>query len=195
MRSTRPHPGAEELAAVARDVRGADPYAPLRRATVEHRRAHGCSAYAFDDGRILVALAHRLEPARVLELGTAVGYTACCWADAGASVDTVEGDAEHVRLARANLVTAGASDRVTVHEGRFEQVLPGLAGPYDVVFFDGYAPSPDLLEAMRARLARPGLLVTANLHLAGGDIGRVLRGWDDARTLAVDDDVALTVVG
>jgi predicted O-methyltransferase YrrM len=141
-----------------------------------------------------MAVARASGAARVLELGTALGYTACCWADAGALVDTVEGDPTHADLAEANVSRMGASDRVTVHRGDFADVVRRLPGPYDVVFFDGNAPDLDLLGAMRERLAPSGLLVTTNLHFAGERFRRHLATLDHGETVFLDADTALTLL-
>ncbi len=108
---------------------------------------------------------------RILELGTALGYTACWFAygSAAAAVDSIERDAEHVRLARANIGARGFADRITVHQGDFDAVLPTLAPGYDIAFFDGYAPSPGRLRQLEQMLRPGGMLISANLALAGDD--------------------------
>ena len=50
----------------------------LQAETRVHRRNHGCDAYTFEDGAGLLALARREGAAHILELGTAIGYTAQC---------------------------------------------------------------------------------------------------------------------
>jgi predicted O-methyltransferase YrrM len=173
---------------------GRDPYRAIRAATATHRAEHGCTAYPFSDGRTLTAVARAAGAARVLELGTALGYTACCWAGSGAVVDTVEGDPTHADHAEANVSRMGLSRRVTVHRGDFADVVRRLDGPYDIVFFDGNAPDLDLLEAMRERLAPSGLLVTTNLHFAGERVRRHLATLHGGETVFLDPDTALTLV-
>lgn len=147
-----------------------DPFAPIRAATDRHRARHGCRAYPFSEGPLLGVLAAAVGAKRILELGTALGYTAL-WLAHGApaaQIDTVERDAEHVRLAREHFAAGGADARITVHEGDFAAVLPTLAPGYDLGFFDGFAPGLDHLAAFR-RLLRPGgLLVSTNLDLGRG---------------------------
>ena len=138
--------------------------------TQRHRRSHGCDAYTFADGPGLLKLAAAELPVRVLELGTAVGYTACILASATPSttVDTVERDELHVSLARENLRSADLQDRVTVHRGDFSAVIAGLDGDYDLAFFAGLSPTPGLVDHLRALLKPGGVLVCANLALAQG---------------------------
>ena len=169
-----------------------DPFAQVRSATLTHRARHGCGAWPYGNGALLAALAAAADARRVLELGTALGYTALSFAHGApkAKVDTVERDPEHVRLARANVAAAGMDERVTVHEGEFGAVLLTLAPPYDLAFFDGHTPVPRLHEELR-RLLRPrGLLITANLN-HGGTAEAVCEALLDPRswlTAFLDED-------
>jgi predicted O-methyltransferase YrrM len=144
----------------------ADPFAKVRAATDAHRASHGCGAYPYDNGPLLAAIAAAANARRILELGTALGYTALSFASGApdATVDTVEHDPEHVQLARDNIAAAGLDHRITVHEGDFATVLPTLDPGYDVAFFDGQAPSPALHKALRGLLRTGGTLITANLN-------------------------------
>ena len=82
-----------------------------------HRQSHGCWAYPFGDGPTLGVLAAATGAERILELGTALGYTACWFAHGspGARIDTIERDAKHVCMARANIAERGFADRIEVH--------------------------------------------------------------------------------
>jgi predicted O-methyltransferase YrrM len=169
-----------------------DPFARVRGATLAHRTKHGCGAWPYGNGPLLSAIAAAANARRILELGTALGYTSLSFAHGApqASVDTVERDAEHVRLARANIAAAGIDDRVAVHHGDFADVLPTLQGPYDLAFFDGHTPVPKL-HAELHRLLRPrGVLVTANLN-HGGTADTVCEALLDRKvwlTAFVDED-------
>jgi predicted O-methyltransferase YrrM len=161
----------------------ADPFADLHALTRAHRVEHLCGAHTFMDGPGLVALVRELRPARVLELGCALGYTACCLSEGGPQtiVDTIEGDESHVALARASIARRGLGERVIVHHGWFEEVLARLPGPYDLAFFDGFAPSSEVVSAIGARLAASGVLVCANLGLAeGAEHERLMAALGDA---------------
>jgi len=143
-----------------------DPFAKVRAATDAHRAQHGCSTYPYDNGPLLAALAAAADARRILELGTALGYTALSFASGApdATVDTIERDPEHVRLARDNIAAAAMDHRITVHEGDFAGVLPTLDPGYDVAFFDGQAPTPALHKTLRGLLRTGGTLITANLN-------------------------------
>ena len=73
---------AEGLAMAAARKLSPIPSPPLREATLKHRAVHGCSAYPYDNGALLGALAAAANARRVLELGTALGYTALWFARA-----------------------------------------------------------------------------------------------------------------
>jgi predicted O-methyltransferase YrrM len=146
-----------------------DPFAKIRNATNSHRAQHGCSAFPYSNGPLLAALAGAANARRILELGTALGYTALSFASGApdATVDTIERDPEHVQLARENIAAAGLDHRITVHDGEFASVLPTLDPGYDVAFFDGGTPAPGLHKALRGLLRTGGTLITANLSHGG----------------------------
>ena len=154
----------------------ADPYVDVQQATRLHRQQHGCGAYTFEDGPGLLQLSARLQARRVLELGTALGYTACCMAHGSplAHIDTIEADEAHVALAREHIERHGLGERLVVHCGMFAQVLPTLKAGYDLIFFDGFAPGPQVIRRLRALLAERGVLVCSNLQLASGEDAREL---------------------
>lgn len=153
-----------------------DPYFDLQRATRIHRQQHGCGAYTFEDGPGLRELSARVQAKRVLELGTGLGYTACCMAHGSPSalIDTIEGDETHVALALEQIERYGLGERIVVHHGPFDLVLATLTTGYDLIFFDGFAPSPKVIWRLRELLTDKGLLVCSNLQLASGYEAREL---------------------
>ncbi len=159
---------------MARPAFPADPFADVRAATDAHRAEHGCGAYPYNNGPLLGALAAATQARRILELGTALGYTALWFAHGApdAVVDTIEADAEHVRLARAHVETYGLAGHVVVHHGDFARVLRRLDPGYDIAFFDGFTPMPPILTALRRLLRQRGLLISANLTHAGSEAYR-----------------------
>jgi predicted O-methyltransferase YrrM len=173
-------------------VAAVDPFAKIRAATDIHRVRHDCGAYPYDNGPLLAALAAAAGARRILELGTALGYTALSFASGApdATVDTIERDPEHVLLARDNIAAAAMDHRITVHEGDFASVLPTLDPGYDLAFFDGHTPVPALHKTLRGLLRTGGTLITANLN-HGGTADAVRKALFDRKTwrsALIDDD-------
>jgi predicted O-methyltransferase YrrM len=148
----------------------ADPFAHVQSATRQHLIEHGCGAYTFEDGLALIRLAQERQPKRVLELGTGLGYTACCLAygSPDSRVDTIEGDREHVELAREQIEKCDLGERIFVHQGEFDTVLKTLQPGYDLAFFDGFEPTLETVMQMRELLVEGGLLICGNLQLSSG---------------------------
>src|SRR5690348_8065503 len=93
------------------------------------------------EGKLLELLLRLAGARKVVEVGTLVGYSAMHMARVlpeGGHLWSVEYEAKHAEVARANLARAGLGDRVTVHVGAGRDVLPTLAGhgPFDAVFID-----------------------------------------------------------
>jgi predicted O-methyltransferase YrrM len=118
-------------------------------------------------GELLFILATVMKAGRILELGTAIGYSTIHLARGlapGGRVVTLEQNPDLADRARVNLEKAGLSERVRIMEGVALELLGSLDGPFDLAFLDidkgGYAPA--LTEL--GRLLRPGgLLVTDNV--------------------------------
>jgi predicted O-methyltransferase YrrM len=124
-------------------------------------------------GALLRVLASAVGAARILEIGTAVGYSGLWLAGAlppAGMLLTMEIDPERARAARDNFARGGVADRVNVIVGDAQRMLAKVSGPFDLIFQDGnkqqYGPMLDRL----VDLLRPGgLLVTDNV-LWSGDV-------------------------
>ena len=80
-----------------------------------------------------------VRPMRILEVGTAVGYSALVMAQAmpeGARITTIENDEKRAEQARNHFRQAGMEGRVDLIEGDASQVLENLPGTYDLIFMD-----------------------------------------------------------
>ena len=124
-------------------------------------------------GALLRVMVLATRATRVLEIGTAIGYSGI-WMAAALPADgmfiTMEVDESRARTARDNFSRAGLADRVNVIVGDAQRMLHKIAGPFDLIFQDGdkkqYGPMLDTLVG----LLRPGgLLVTDNV-LWNGEI-------------------------
>lgn len=159
-------------------------------------------------GKLLHLLARIAGARRVLEIGTLGGYSTIWLARAlppGGEVITLEAEPAHAEVARANLARAGVADRVDVRVGRALDLLPEVAGPFDLVFIDADKESNTRYLDWAARLGRPGTVVVVDNIGRDGEITRddsgdpKVRGTRDGlRMLGEDprfDATALQTVG
>lgn len=119
---------------------------------------------------VLAALIRARKPERILEIGTAIGYSGSVMLllEPLARLVTIEIDGDRFVEAKANFAKLGLTDRVTAIEGDAAEVLPLLTGDFDFIFLDGpkgqYAAYlPFLIE----HLSQGGLLVADNVKLHG----------------------------
>ncbi len=122
-------------------------------------------------GALLRVLATAVGATRILEIGTAIGYSGIWLAGAlpaGGMLFTMEFDEERARQARENFARAGLSDRVSVIVGDAQRMLAKVAGPFDLIFQDGDKKMYEPMLDRFADLLRPGgLLVTDNVLWSG----------------------------
>jgi predicted O-methyltransferase YrrM len=118
-------------------------------------------------GALLRVLATSIGATRVLEIGTAIGYSGIWLAGAlppGGMLLTMEMSEERAREARENFARAGLAERVSVIVGDAQLKIAKVAGPFDLIFQDGdkklYEP---LLDRLVGLLRPGGLLVTDNV--------------------------------
>ena len=78
------------------------------------------------------------QPVRILEVGTAVGYSALLMTrvmPADAHITTIEKFEKRIPIAKANFAKAGAEDKITLLEGDAGEILASLTGEYEVRFY------------------------------------------------------------
>ena len=138
-----------------------DPFAAVSRACDAHRAGHGigCIAYPISYEKALFLSALAGGAGRVLEVGTALGYSTL-WLARGVGeagvVDTVEWDAGHAKLARQQFEKYEEGSRVRVHVGDAREVVPALEPGYGLAFLDvEWHVHRDLWPEV-GRLLRPG---------------------------------------
>lgn len=113
------------------------------------------------------------HPKRILEVGTAIGFSAllmCEYSEPDVHITTIENYEKRIPVARANFARAGREKQITLLEGDAQDILKELEGPFDFIFMDAAKGQyifylPELL-----RLLEPGgVLITDNV-LQDGDI-------------------------
>jgi caffeoyl-CoA O-methyltransferase len=124
------------------------------------------------EGNFLYLLARTSGARRVLELGTATGYSGLWLAQAIAPLrghlTTIEMSPERAEFARGNFARAGYAGVVDVILGDALKMLPTVAGPFDFIFNDLACSAPQddfvlrLLDLCLPLLAAGGLMVVDN---------------------------------
>ena len=120
-----------------------------------------------ETGRFLRILAQAHASKRLLEVGTANGYSALWLGEVaraqGGRLWTIERDSDRVQLAWRNIERAGLSKVVEVLEGDARHVIRALDGPFDLVFLDGEKDEyQEYWSLVYPKLAEGGLLVADN---------------------------------
>ncbi len=113
------------------------------------------------------------RPRHILEVGTAVGFSAL-WMEGcragGCKVTTIENDAGRILAAKENFLRAGKENVIELLEGDAAVVLKGLDGPYDFIFMDAAKGQYIHFLADVMRLLQPGGLLVSDNVLQDGDI-------------------------
>jgi predicted O-methyltransferase YrrM len=118
-------------------------------------------------GKIL----EKIKPKKILEIGTAVGYSAIRFSEylnENGYIDTIERDEERVKEANQNIKDLGLDEKIHIFEGDALEILPTLAGPYDVVFIDAAKGKyPIFLSEALRMLANNGIIIADNILYKG----------------------------
>lgn len=113
------------------------------------------------------------KPARILEIGAAVGFSAIFMSrflEDGAQITTIENYPPRIDQAKKNIVRAGVQDKITLLEGDALEILPELSGEYDMVFMDAAKGQyGSFFEESIKRLKPGGILLCDNV-LQDGDV-------------------------
>ena len=154
-------------------------------------RAEGLPLVYPDTGALLHTLARACGAARILEIGTCIGYSTLWMATAlpaNGSLITMEYDTARAARARDHVAAAGFADRVNVIVGDAMRFLHKVAGPFDLIFQDSdkklYEPMLDRL----VELLRPGGLLVADNILWNGE---VIPGYVREKKYSDDDTAAI----
>ena len=113
------------------------------------------------------------KPMRVLEVGTAVGYSALLMAGvmpAECTITTIEKYEPRIPVAKANFKRAGEEARITLLEGDAEEILKELEGPYDFIFMDAAKGQYIHWLPMILRLLSDGGVLFSDNVLQDGDV-------------------------
>ena len=113
------------------------------------------------------------KPRRILEVGTAIGFSALFMAEYNpvcSEIITIENYEKRIPIARENIKEAGREAQITLIEGDAQTILPSLKETFDLIFMDAAKGQyiyflPELLRLLK----EGGILVSDNV-LQDGDV-------------------------
>jgi len=108
---------------------------------------------------------------KILEIGTAVGYSAICFSsylEDGGKIDTIERDEERIAEAKQNIKEMELEDVIHIYEGDAVEILPTLNEKYDMVFIDAAKGKyPFFLKEALRLLNNGGIIFADNILYKG----------------------------
>lgn len=111
------------------------------------------------------------KPERILEIGTAVGYSAMCFTNFLAEngrIDTIEREEERVKEAKENIKKVGVENKIHIYEGDAVEILPTLNEKYDAVFIDAAKGKYPFFLKEALRMINPkGIIFADNILYKG----------------------------
>ena len=111
------------------------------------------------------------KPKRILEIGTAIGYSAICFSkylSEDGIIDTIERDEERIKQANENIKKLGLENQIHIHGGDAVEILPTLSEKYDVIFIDAAKGKYPFFLKESERLLNPhGIIFADNILYKG----------------------------
>lgn len=142
------------------------------------------------EARLLEVLIMASGARRVLEIGTFTGFGTLTMAAAvgpSGRVITLEIDPDMAAVARRHFEASSVGDRIELILGSALETLPGLEGPFDLVYIDAWkADYPAYYDAVVDKLSPRGVILADNLFRAGAvlESGRGDEGTEAMRAFA-----------
>jgi len=128
-------------------------------------------------GKLLHLLVSAIGARNILEIGTLGGYSAIWMARAlppGGRLLTLEADAKHAEVARANFARAGLTNVIELKLGPALQTLPQVAaegrGPFDLIFIDANKSTMAEYFDWSIKLSRKGTMIIVDNVIRHGDV-------------------------
>ena len=124
-----------------------------------------------DTLEVIAKILEENNPKRILEIGTAVGYSAICFSKYLAEngrIDTIERDEERIVEAKKNIKEMELEDVIHIYEGDAVEILPTLNEKYDMVFIDAAKGKyPFFLNQALRLLDEKGIIFADNILYKG----------------------------
>jgi caffeoyl-CoA O-methyltransferase len=162
-----------------------------------HAQPHMMSGHL--QGQFLEIISKLVQPKRILEIGTMIGYSTICLAKGLAAdgvLHTIEMREQDAAIAKNNFIRAGLNDRIQLHVGNALDIIPQLQETWDLVFIDADKPGYEkYYQLLKSRL-RSGALILADNVLFHGDVleeeikgknGKAIHAFNEM--VSADDEV------
>ena len=111
------------------------------------------------------------KPIRILEFGTAIGYSATLMYEAAGTkpqITTIERDENMIKYAKENLEKLGLQDKIIIKQGDCLEILEKLEEPYDLIFMDaGKGHYNHFLPHCLRLLEKDGIIIADNVLFRG----------------------------
>ncbi len=162
-----------------------------------HAQPHMMSGHL--QGQFLEIISKLVQPKRILEIGTMIGYSTICLAKglaAGGVLHTIEMREQDAALAKNNFIRAGVSDCIQLHVGNALDIIPQLQEVWDLVFIDADKPGYEKYYQLLKPRLRSGALILADNVLFHGDVledeikgknGKAIHAFNEM--VSADDEV------
>ena len=123
-----------------------------------------------DTLEVIKNILEKEQPLKILEIGTAVGYSASCFVKYAPNVivDTIELDEVRANEAIENVKKIGVDENINIMIGNAVEILPTLSGEYDLVFIDAAKSKYSIFLEEGIRLIKNGGLILADNVLYKG---------------------------
>lgn len=111
------------------------------------------------------------KPNRILEIGTATGYSSICFSkilNNNVHIDTIELDEERANEAIGNIKQLNLEKNINVIKGNAVEILPNLNEKYDIIFIDAAKGKYPLFLKEAIRLSHKGSMILADNILYKG---------------------------
>lgn len=150
-------------------------------------------------GQFLEIISKLLQPQRILEIGTMVGYSTICLAKGlakGGMVHTIELRTDDALQAQQNFEQAGLADSIQLHTGNAKEIIPQLNETWDLVFMDADKTSyAEYYQLVKPRLRKGGVILADNVLFHGEVLQDEIKGKNPKaiqafnELIAADDEV------
>jgi caffeoyl-CoA O-methyltransferase len=131
-------------------------------------------------GKFLEMISLLMQPERVLEIGTFVGYSALCLAcglSKEGKLHTIEIRKEDADISQANFLKAKMAEKIILHRGNALDIVPTLQETWDLVFIDADKINYiSYYQMVLPSVRRGGLIIADNVMFHGEVLAKEIKG-------------------